>query len=68
MLCLKRKLGESVVIGEGPSAVVVKVIQLGTWDGVPTMRLGFEGPRDVPIHRLEVYEEIHGGPPPVVKS
>ncbi len=58
MLVLSRKNHESVVVG-GTNAVdrklIVTVIEIrGT-----KVRLGFEVPVDVPVHRLEVWERIH---------
>ena len=51
MLVLTRKPGESVVIGDG---IKVKVLSVnGT-----SIRLGVEAPRNVPIHREEVFEAI----------
>lgn len=47
MLCLTRKLGEKVYIGE---EIVVTVIDIGRGK----IRLGIEAPRDVPIYREEV--------------
>ncbi len=29
-----------------------------------SVRLGFDGPVEVPVHRLEVWERIHGGERP----
>lgn len=50
MLVLKRKSGETVTVGEGRTAVVVEVIEVGPgW-----VRLGFDGPRDVPVTRGEL--------------
>ena len=51
MLVLSRKSGESIVIGGGVKLTVVEV----RGDRV---RLGFEGPREVPIHRQEVWLQI----------
>jgi carbon storage regulator len=53
MLVLSRKTGESIVIGSGIVVTVVRV------DG-ETVRVGISAPKDVPVHRLEVYEEIQG--------
>ena len=51
MLILSRKLGESIVID---GRITVKIIRL---DG-DMVKLGIEAPREVPVHRSEVYEEI----------
>jgi carbon storage regulator len=52
MLVLSRKAGESIIIGGGVKLTVVEV----RGDRV---RIGFEGPREVPIHRQEVWLQIH---------
>ena len=57
MLVLSRKRQESVVVG-GSSGLTpllkVTVIEIiGR-----TVRLGFEAPADVPVHRSEIWEKI----------
>lgn len=56
MLVLSRKSGESVVIGNGITVTVVAV-EAGR------VRLGFNAPREVLIHRTEVYQRIAGWQP-----
>jgi carbon storage regulator len=51
MLVLSRKRGQQIQIGDNISVTV-----LGVHNG--TVRLGFEGPADVPIHREEVHQRI----------
>ena len=51
MLVITRKRGETIVIGEG---IEVTVLRVGR-DGV---RLGVTAPRDVQVHRQEVYGQI----------
>ena len=51
MLILSRKPGESIVID---GRIIVKIIRL---EG-DIVKLGIEAPREVPVHRQEVYEEI----------
>ena len=51
MLVLSRKKNESIVIDE---RIVITVIEVRG----DRVRLGIEAPRDVPIHRSEVYEAI----------
>jgi carbon storage regulator len=58
MLVLSRKKNESVVIN---GDVVVTVIEVRG----DKVRLGIVAPRDVPVHREEVYEAIHGHKPPL---
>jgi carbon storage regulator len=60
MLVLSRKSQESVVVG-GTSAVDRKLIVTVIEIRGRKVRLGFEVPVDVPVHRLEVWERIHAG-------
>ena len=53
MLVLTRKKNESVVIGHNVSVTVVEI----RGDKV---RLGIVAPKEVPVHRQEVYDAIHG--------
>lgn len=67
MLVLTRKKDESLVINDVIRVTVVEI----RGDKV---RLGIEAPREVEVHRQEVYDQIHGkrpdeqpvapGPPP----
>ena len=63
MLVLSRKKNESIVINND---VVVTVIEIRG----DKVRLGIVAPKDVAVHREEVYEAIHGTkptlPPPMV--
>jgi carbon storage regulator len=60
MLVLSRKSQESVVVG-GISAIDRRMVVtvLGIQGG--KVRLGFDVPADVPVHRREVWERIHTG-------
>ena len=51
MLVLSRKKNESIIIDDRITVTVVEI----RGDKV---RLGIEAPREVPIHRSEVYEAI----------
>jgi carbon storage regulator len=51
MLVLSRKKNESIVIDDRITITVVEI----RGDKV---RLGIEAPRDVPVHRSEVYDAI----------
>jgi carbon storage regulator len=67
MLVLSRKKNESIVINND---IVITIVEIRG----DKVRLGIVAPKDVPVHREEVYEAIHGvkavAPPPavVVKS
>jgi|SwirhirootsSR3_FD_contig_51_11975001_length_468_multi_1_in_0_out_0_2 carbon storage regulator len=52
MLVLSRKEGERICIGEN---IVITVVAIRG----DRVRLGFEGPREVPIHREEIMRAIH---------
>lgn len=52
MLVLSRKQNESIVINDNIIIVVVD-IRPGT------VRLGIEAPKEVPVHRREVYDTIN---------
>ena len=52
MLVLTRKLGERIVIGTNIELTVVDI--RGN-----KVRLAVDAPRDVPVHRQEVYRHIH---------
>ena len=54
MLVLSRKKDESIVINNDITIVVVEI----RGDKV---RLGVEAPKEVPVHRREVYEAIASG-------
>lgn len=51
MLVLSRKKGESIVVSENIRITVVEVRG-------DKIRLGIEAPKDVPVHRSEVYDAI----------
>lgn len=57
MLVLTRKKNESVVIGEN---IVVMVVQIRG----DKVRLGIDAPKEVSVHRREVYEAIKRGEVP----
>ena len=54
MLVLSRKKNESIVINDDITIVVVEI----RGDKV---RLGVEAPKEVPVHRREVYDAIKRG-------
>ena len=51
MLVLSRRIGESVVVG---TDVVVTILEVRG----DIVRVGIQAPRDVPVHRKEVFEAI----------
>lgn len=51
MLVLSRRPNESIVIND---KIVITVIEIRG----DKVRLGIEAPRDVPVHRSEVYQAI----------
>lgn len=60
MLILTRRVGESIVIG-GQEAEKVKIVILETRGG--QVRLGIKAPKDIPVHREEIYEKIQASKP-----
>ncbi|HEY4313771.1 MAG TPA: carbon storage regulator CsrA [Pirellulales bacterium] len=52
MLVLSRKLGEKIVIG---SNIVLEIVDVRAG----RVRLAFDAPREVTIHREEVLHQIH---------
>jgi carbon storage regulator len=53
MLVLTRKLGQSIVIGDEVEIVVLEVRG-------EQVRIGIKAPKDVVVHRKEIYEQISG--------
>ena len=53
MLVLSRKKNESIIINDNIRIVVVEI------QG-DKIRLGIEAPKDISVHRQEVYEAIKG--------
>ncbi|HMD01947.1 MAG TPA: carbon storage regulator CsrA [Candidatus Baltobacteraceae bacterium] len=54
MLVLTRKPNQAIVIGDDVRIVIVSVDR-------DQVRLGIEAPREVTVHRAEIYEEIARG-------
>ncbi len=54
MLVLSRKKNESIVINSDITITVVEI----RGDKV---RLGLDAPKEIPVHRREVYDAIHSG-------
>ena len=51
MLVLTRKVSQSIVIGDGIEVVVLEVRG-------EQVRLGIKAPKNVSVHRKEIYEQI----------
>ncbi|WP_372717160.1 carbon storage regulator CsrA [Immundisolibacter sp.] len=51
MLILTRRAGETLMIGDG-----IEITVLGAKGN--QVRLGVKAPRDVPVHRAEIYQRI----------
>jgi len=51
MLVLSRKINESIVINDD---IVVTIVEIRG----DKVRLGIEAPKDIPVHRSEVYSAI----------
>lgn len=52
MLVLTRKLHQSIVIGDEIEVVVLEVRG-------EQVRIGIKAPKNVSVHRKEIYEQIH---------
>lgn len=55
MLVLTRRINESILLGE-KGELVLKVLSINGHQ----VRLGIEAPRNLPVHREEVFLKIHG--------
>ena len=55
MLVLSRKVGESIVIGDN---IVVSILEIRG----DLIRVGIDAPKQVKVHRREVFEAIKGLP------
>ena len=57
MLVLSRKMNQSIMIGDNVRVIVVSVDR-------DQVKIGIEAPKDVSVHRSEIYEEIQKGKKP----
>lgn len=57
MLILTRRIGETLKIDLG--AEVISVTVLGVKGN--QVRVGIDAPKDIPVHRKEIYERIQRG-------
>ncbi len=53
MLTLSRKVGERIMIGADITIMVVDIKDNGS-----RVKIGIDAPRDIPVHREEVFHEI----------
>lgn len=63
MLVITRREGEEVVIGD--PANPIGVVRIATIKG-DRVRLAFDFPREIEVHRREVADQILSSPPSVV--
>ena len=61
MLVLSRKTNESIVIADN---IVITVVEIGG----NKIRLGISAPKDVTVHRQEIYDAIQAGAPDQIAS
>lgn len=54
MLNLTRRVGETIVVGDNVTVTVLAV--QGN-----QVRIGVTAPKDIPVHREEIYQRIHQG-------
>jgi carbon storage regulator len=57
MLVLNRKQGEFIMIGDDIRIVVVEIVK-------GKVRLGIDAPKEMPVHRKEVYDAVKRGEKP----
>jgi carbon storage regulator len=57
MLVLARKTDEKIKIGDNIELTVVEI----RGDKV---RIGIDAPKEIPVHREEIYRKIQNNPPP----
>ncbi len=61
MLVLTRRIGESIVIGDNIKMTILNV--KGN-----QVRIGIEAPKDISIHREEIYQRIQNNSPDGVSA
>lgn len=61
MLILTRRINESIMIGDDTSVTVLSV--KGN-----QVRLGIDAPRDVEVHREEIYHRVKGNVPEIQRE
>lgn len=61
MLALTRKKGESIIIGDNIEIVILGIAG-------EQVKIGIHAPRDISVHRQEVYEQIQNENKAAVKN
>lgn len=61
MLVLSRKVNQSIMVGDDVRVVVISVDR-------DQVKIGIEAPRNVSVHRWEVYDEIQRGANPPARA
>ncbi|MGP9826869.1 carbon storage regulator CsrA [Ectopseudomonas khazarica] len=59
MLILTRRTSESIIIGEGDNAITVQIASINGQQ----VKLAVKAPREVPVHREEIYKRIQAEKP-----
>lgn len=54
MLVLSRKVNESIIVGDLPGGVKLTIVDIRG----DKVRIGIEAPKEIPVHRQEVYDAI----------
>lgn len=54
MLVLSRRREESIIIGDGPDAIEIKIVRISP----DQVKLGINAPKSTMIHRKEIYQAI----------
>ena len=61
MLILTRRVGETLVIDQGAGKPPITITVLGVKGNA--VSIGTVAPKDVPVHRQEIYNRIQSGRP-----
>lgn len=55
-LVLTRRVNESIRLGDN---IVITILQVGS-----QVKVGIDAPRDLPVHREEIYQRVNAGKSP----
>jgi carbon storage regulator len=61
MLILTRRVGETLIIDLGKDREPISVTVLGVKGN--QVRIGVDAPKEIPVHRQEIYNRIQRGEP-----